>query len=253
MPASFFIKISPMTKRICSVILLLLSISCFSFAQKPRVKNDPAHDDKPMHFGFSLGVNFMNYHINQSKYALDNDFYVGIKEVKPGINIQAIANLRLGEYFDLRCLPGISFGERQLYYLSDTNGLLYDGKPYQLESSFLELPISIKYKAKRLNNFRPYLISGVNFRYDLAIKKEYDEREQLIMLTPFDIYAEVGGGLDFYLTYFKFGIELKYSLGMTNVFRDTNPAGGPPSDFPEYSDMISKMRSSIFLISFHFE
>ncbi len=219
----------------------------------PKVKNDPTHDDKPIHFGFSLGLNFMDFQVKQSKYAQDNDLYIGLKEIKPGINIQAIANVRLGEFFDLRCLPGISFGERQLYFLDDTNGLMYDGTPYQMESSFLELPIGIKYKAKRLNNFRPYLLGGVNIRYDLAIKREYDFKEQLIMLGPLDVYTEIGGGFDFYLTYFKFGIELKYSLGLTNVFRSTNPSGERPVDFPEYTDMIDNLRSSIFQISFHFE
>jgi hypothetical protein len=99
----------------------------------------------------------------------------------------------------------------------------------------------------------PYLLGGVNIRYDLAIKKEYDLKEQLIMLGPLDVYTEIGGGFDFYLTYFKFGIELKYSLGLTNVFRSTNPSGERPVDFPEYTDMIDNLRSSIFQISFHFE
>lgn len=235
------------------LIILTLLISVFAQAQMPKVKNDPTHDDKPIHFGFSLGLNFMNFNVVQSDSAAYYDRYVGLKEIKPGINIQAIANVRLGEYFDLRCLPGISFGERQLYFLNDTNGLMYEGKPYQLESSFLELPIGIKYKSKRLNNFRPYLLGGINFRYDLAVKKEYDQKEQLIMLGPLDLYTEFGGGFDFYLTYFKFGIELKYSLGMTNVFRKTNPDGDPPIDFPEYTNMIESLRSGIFQISFHFE
>lgn len=250
---SFLIKTNLMAKKKNYLILFLIFMSVFAYSQKPRVKNDPAHDDKPVHFGFSLGINHMNFQVQQSEFAKENNYYVGVNELKPGINIQAIANLRMGEYFDLRCLPGISFGERQLYFLDQNDSMLYEGKPYQMESSFLELPIAIKYKAKRLNNFRPYLIGGVNVRYDLAVKKEYDQKEQLIMLAPFDFYTEVGGGFDFYLTYFKFGIELKYSLGMTNVFRSTNPAGDPPSDFPVYTDMIDHLRSSIFQISFHFE
>ena len=235
------------------LIIFILPVYLLSFSQKPRVKNNPTHDDRPLHFGFSLGLNYMDYHISHSKFAQDTGFFVGIKDVHPGINIQAIANLRLGEYFDLRCLPGISFGERQVTFLNDTNGLMYDGQTYQLGSSFLELPLSLKYKAKRMNNFRPYLLGGVNLRYDLAIKKEYDEKEQLIMLSPLDWYTEAGMGFDFYLTYFKFSIELKYSLGMTDIFRTTNPSGESPDDFTAYTDMIDKIRSSIFQISFHFE
>ena len=50
--------------------------------------------------------------IEDVEEALPGAYYVGIKSLKPGINIQAIANLRLGQHWDLRCLPGISFGER---------------------------------------------------------------------------------------------------------------------------------------------
>ena len=231
-----------------------MAISCLTVdAQKPRVKNDPTHDDKPIHFGFSLGLNFMNYRIEQAPWAKTNNYYVGQTEIKPGINIQAISNLRLTEYLDLRSLPGISFGERQLFFVDDTLAN-FEYSPHQIESSFLELPFYIKYKAKRKNNFRPYLIGGVNFRYDLAVKDEYDVKEQLIMLKHFDYYADFGGGFDFYLTYFKFAIELKYSLGMTNIFRDTNPAGNPPEiPMDIYTNMIDQMRSGIFMVSFHFE
>lgn len=234
------------------LLIVLLPVSA-TYGQMVKVKNDPTHDDKPIHFGFSLGVNFMDYQIQQSLTSISNESYVGIKEIKPGINIHAISNLRLSENFDLRCLPGISFGERQLYFMNDTNGLMYDGKTYQMESSYLELPFTFKYKAKREYNFRPYLIAGGNIRYDLAVKREYDYKEQLIMVKPFDIYAEFGGGFDFYLTYFKFAIELKYSVGMTDIFRTTNPAGEAFTEHPEYTDMIGNLKSNIFIISFHFE
>ena len=237
-----------------TVIIILLALSCLTLnAQKPKVKNDPTHDDKPIHFGFSLGLNFMNYRIEHTQWAKTNNYYVGLREIKPGINIQAISNLRLTEFLDLRSLPGISFGERQLYFVDDTLGNL-GFSPHQIESSFLELPFYIKYKAKRKNNFRPYLIGGIDLRYDLAVKDEYDVKEQLIMLKRFDYYTDFGGGFDFYLTYFKFSVELKYSLGMTDIFKSTNPAGSPP-DVPldVYTNMIDQMKSGIFLISFHFE
>ena len=231
-------------------------------AQTAKVMNDPTHDDKPIHFGFSLGLNFMDFGLYQSQWAKDNGYYADISTLNPGINIQAIANLRLAEYWDLRSLPGISFGERHINFIylnaQDSDGTRYDsvmygGEPYRMESSFLELPISLKYKAKRMNNFRPYLIGGANLRYDLAVKREYNFKEQLFMVRPLDIYAEFGMGFDFYLTYFKFGIELKYSVGMTNIFRSTNPAGESPVDDPEYTQMLDRLNSHIFTLSFHFE
>ncbi|MCK7534492.1 MAG: hypothetical protein MZV63_27485 [Marinilabiliales bacterium] len=68
----------------------------------------------------------------------------------------------------------------------------------------------------RLNNSRPYLIGGVNFRYDLAGKKEYDDASNVYMrLKRADLYYEVGAGIDFYLPYFKLTIEAKMSNGLS--------------------------------------
>jgi hypothetical protein len=232
----------------------MLQIGAVAFSQRVKVKNDPTHDDKPIHFGFSLGLNFMDFQIQQSQYAKTYNLYTGIKTIQPGINIHAISDLRLSELFDLRCLPGISFGNRQLSFLKNDTLMYNAGKIYSMESSYLELPLTLKYKAKRDCNFRPFLIAGGNLRYDLAVKREYDFKEQLIMVNPFDIYAEFGGGFDFYLTYFKFAIELKYSVGMTDIFRTTNPSGKTPdAKYSEYTNMIDGIKSNIFIISFHFE
>jgi hypothetical protein len=245
-----------MIYKLISNKLTLVSAILFcsiTYGQRMVVKNDPIHDLKPIHFGFSIGLNFMDFRITESDSTANSNEYVGIREIKPGINIQAISNLRLGEYFDLRCLPGISFGERQLYFLDKDGNKMYDNKTYRIESSFLELPITLKYKAKRSNNFRPFLVAGTNFRYDLAIKGQYDYKDQLIMFKHFDTYFEFGGGSDFYLKYFKLGLELKYSLGMTNIFKTTDNTGKPFIKNAHYTNMIDQMKSNIFIISFHFE
>ena len=225
-------------------------------AQKPKVKNDPTHDDKPIHFGFSLGINFMDYRIEHRERAADENIYVGAKELTPGINIHAIANLRLAENFDLRTLPGISFGERYIYFQEQTDSGLVSilpGSKYKVNSSYLELPLSIKYKSKRLNNFRPYLIGGGNLRYDLSIKKEYDIEDQLLMIAPLDVYAEIGFGMDFYLTFFKFGVELKYSFGLSDILLRSDRKGELPAEFEPYTSYIDKINSHMVILLFHFE
>jgi hypothetical protein len=237
-----------------SFILILFQFSLIVAAQKPKVKNDPTHDDKPVHFGFSLGLNMMDYRIEHTQYAQDEHVYVGMHELIPGINIHAICNVRLADNFDLRTLPGISFGERYMYFESlSGNDTIYPYKNYKVESSYLELPVLIKYKSKRLNNFRPYLIGGGNFRYDLAIKREYDLKEQLIMINPFNIYGEIGMGIDFYLTYFKFATEIKYSFGLSNILVRSDRHGQLPDEFAPYTNYIKKLTSHIVIISFHFE
>jgi len=214
----------------------------------PKVKNDPNHDDKPIHFGFSLGLNMMDYRIRLTQEALNNNVYIGLQQLEPGINIHAIANLRVADDFDLRALPGISFGERAMHFKYGTTS----DTIYKAESSYLELPILLKYKSKRLNNFRPYLIGGGNFRYDLAVKGVYSD-EQLLMINRFNIYGEVGLGFDFYLTYFKFATELKYSFGLSNILLRSDKDGNIPSNYAAYTSYIDKITSHMVTLLFHFE
>ncbi len=244
-----------MKKYIFCVFLIFIGTSVL-LAQKPKVKNDPNHDDKRVHFGFSLGVNFMDYRIEHAEPAAEDGVYVGLKELVPGINIHAIANLRLAENFDLRTLPGISFGERYMYFMEKTDSgmvSILDDPDYKVNSSYLELPILFKYKSKRLNNFRPYLIGGGNLRYDLSIKKEYDIKDQLLMIAPLDVYAEIGFGMDFYLTFFKFGTEIKYSFSLSNILLRSDKNGEIPPEFVRYTSYLESINSHMVILLFHFE
>ena len=106
----------------------------------------------------------------------------------------------------------------------------------------------LKYKGARLNNVRPYIIGGINYRYDLAGKKEYDEDKQVYLrLKRSDLYYELGAGLDFYLPYFKLSVELKTSRGIRDVIVHET------AQYPEYVNAIEKMQSRIWVIAFHFE
>jgi hypothetical protein len=228
------------------LIISLLIMNSLS-GQKLKPKNESWYDEKLIHFGFSLGVNTMDFNITPSQtYFAADSLYADVSKLNPGINIQIITNMRLGKYFDLRFLPGVSFGQRIVKYYK--NQVIYNDQQ-RLESSFLEFPLLVKYKGERLNNIRPYVIGGLNYRYDLAGKKEFDDEKPVyIRLKRPDLYYEFGGGFDFYLTYFKMSVELKLSNGIGNVLID-DPAPG----HPEYFNAIDKMRSQIWVLAFHFE
>jgi hypothetical protein len=230
---------------IVSLIFLLTHLSMFG--QKQRPKNESWYDEKLIHFGFSLGLNTMDFNITPSQTFLVSDsLYPEVSKLNPGINIQIVTNMRLGKYFDIRFLPGVSFGQRVVDYYK--NQVIYNDQQ-RLESSFLEFPLLLKYKGARLNNVRPYVIGGLNYRYDLAGKKEFDDEKPVyIRLKRPDLYYEVGGGFDFYLTYFKLSIELKMSNGIGNVLIN-EPAPG----HPQFFNAIEKMKSQIWVLAFHFE
>lgn len=243
-------NLNAMKRRFLLIITLLVLVVGGVNAQKQRVKNLPTYDFKPVHFGFTVGLNTMDFVITPSQQFINSNRVFSVENQKmPGFNLGPIVNFRLGRYFDLRTLVVLSFGQRNLSYRvsGDTAGAgtRYTMQQMELESTFLEFPLLIKYKAQRLNNFRPYMVAGINPKIDLASRKEIKEEEQPeIRLKNYDLYYEFGLGIDFYLTYFKLSTELKYSQGIINVMEP---------DATAYTNVIDQINSRMFMLSFHFE
>lgn len=235
--------------RVIYVFLILLIISSPADGQlrdKKGVPNLPAFDYRPLHFGFLIGINTLDFKVVHKPYndrpdGLDNR-YAEVVNLNPGINIGIVSSLRINKYFNLRFLPGISFGQRDLLYIQDGEE---DEAPLEIKSTFLEFPLLLKFSGERMTNVKPYLIGGVNPRIDLA-KSENDG----LNLKSTDVYLEIGAGLDFYLNYFRLSTEAKLSVGMLNVL---DPAGtGEPEDVM-YTDILDRLSSRLFVFTFYFE
>jgi len=113
----------------------------------------------------------------------------------------------------------------------------------------LNFPILFKYKSVRINNFAAYIIAGGAYSLDLASNKDAvigspNPNDIVVKIGRSDILGEVGFGTDFYLQYFKFGLQLKMSYGLRNLLvRDGN----------SFSQPIDYLRTKMFLLSFTFE
>jgi len=247
------------------ILLLLVFYPLLLSAQREKVKNEPNHDDKLLHFGFSMGVNTMDFNIRSSQMAVDSGIYTEVSQLRPGFHVHALSNLRLARNFDLRFTPGIAFGGvREINYnLTNPQSVMISPSdiPVRVESNFIEFPLLLKYKSVRLNNFRPFLIGGLNTRLDLAATKKTWGRSKkennLVLLKPLDLNYEIGAGMDFYLQYFKLGVEFKYSVGLFNVLRTSINRRGetvvPPPDDVIFTDAIDRLNSRMFMVTFHFE
>lgn len=200
-------------------------------AQRTRwVLNETTHDEYPFHFGFALGLNTMDC-------AIEGDARLDM--LSYGFNIQAVSNFRLHEYFDLRLLPGISFGDRNLKY---------EDQEMNMRISYLDIPVLLKYKSKRYSNIRPYLIAGGSARYLLnKVMFDFDEgnptdRAHDLLLNRFEPYFDAGAGIDFYLPFFKFGVELRGSWGIQNAVNYASERSG-----------IRTIKPSVYTLVFYFE
>jgi hypothetical protein len=217
--------------------------------QVKKPQNLPGFDYKRLHFGFTIGLNTMDFGIRRPADALNdtsNLFFTDVSKISPGFQVSIVSDLRLADYLSLRFLPGITFGQRTLYFYKGSQEKAPLAKKLSLESNFIDFPLVVKYKSKRVNNYAPYLIAGGNLRYDLAARKDYEEDAEVrIRLKPFDYYFEIGCGIDMYLQYFKFSPELKLSTGFRNVLV-TDKAD-------QYNSSINRLNSYIVMLGFHFE
>jgi len=214
-------------------------------------KNLPKYDQKHWHFGFTLGMNSMDFVIRPVDHLELNDTLMVIEpQASQGFNIGIVSNRRLGKFLDLRFVPTLSFGERSIKYIIKDG--LGGEKTYikSVESTYIDFPLTIKYKSKRLpgrwNNSRVYIMGGVRYSLDLASqrKKKGTSNEVVIKLNPNDLMGTLGVGFDFFLPYFKFGIELQMAYGVLNLM----------SKEPNiYNTNIDRMTSKMTWITFTFE
>lgn len=229
------------------LILFFISLECISNAQQSTgPHNLPKYDVMPLHFGMSLGINYMDFTIHNSGafWILDSIYSVeNIPQV--GININIVTNYNLNQYFALRFLPGLNLGQRNMEYWVKNTDTTYKSHVMKIESTFLDFPILFEYKGARINNFRPYLIAGGSVKVDLASQKRIrDEEKPKIRLKRMSYYYELGVGTDFFLEYFKFALELKYVVGINNVLVPDNT---------QYTQAIERMNSKMLMLSFTFE
>lgn len=165
-----------------------------------------------------------------------------------GFSLGIVTNLRLGKYFDLRFIPGLSFGDRYVNYSIKyhTNNEVITQK--DLESVYLDLPLLFKYKSSRmLNNLRVYVVAGAQYSFDMisAKKKKAPANGDIVLkLNPHDVQAQVGVGLDFYCTYFKFSTEVKMSFGFMNMLVPDNNM---------FATSVTGLKAKNLQISFIFE
>ena len=250
-----------MRKPILIISLLLFTLTVFAQTERPR--NLTAFDFKRLHFGFTVGVNLMDVGFTRNyDYEPQNsgeEFrYADLTQLQPGFQVSIVSDLRLAKNWNLRFLPGISFGSREIWFYDYDDGVVGDpveiphvDNPVALGPAFLDFPLHFKYRSVRVNNYRPYLVGGLNFRYDMSAKKPgfYDQdSDEYIKFNRGDLYLEFGFGLDNYLKYFKFAPEIKLAVGLMNMIDPQGRTG-----HADFAGSIDYARSYIIMLNFHFE
>lgn len=227
-------------KKISIVFVLLIS-ACVANAQTKGTFNYLDFAAKPYYFGITLAYNTSSFQPYQSSQFFTSDSIRGVESLAgQGFNLGIVTNLKIGQNFDFRFLPTLSFADRTLQYTT-SNSLVNK----RIEAVFFEMPFHARYKSEPYEDLRVFVIAGVKYSFDVASKSRTRQDDNLVKITPTDFAVELGAGVQFFFPYFIFSPEIKFSQGISNGLiynRDL-----------EFSSVLDKVLSRTFTISFHFE
>ncbi len=235
--------------RVLQLITLFILVLTGSMlhAQRSDVKNLEKYDKQRMHFGFLLGVNSSNFKVTRSNDFYQSDSILSLEaDGQSGFNLGIISDLKIVNNLHLRFVPELSFTQRDIKYkvLYPNNNLPFVSK--KIESTFINLPVDIKFQSARINNYRIYVLAGARYAIDLVSQADVvvDNGDAIVKLKREDFGYEIGLGLDCYFELFKFAPEIKVFQGIPNIL---------VYDAAAYSTTLQSLKSRIFSLSFTFE
>ncbi|ACU03200.1 MULTISPECIES: outer membrane beta-barrel protein [Pedobacter] len=222
---------------------IYLLLCCFLAFYSAKAQNwGGGVDDAGLHFGFTFQYIASEYKIlkkeNWRDPFIDPDTGLPVSgslksissKSSPGFGIGFVVNQRINENADFRFTPSLVFNDRLAYYDFEGEETPIEKK---VQATMVELPLSLKIKSDRRNNFRAYVIGGAKYAIDIASKKRSNDAPN----APMDKFLknrknflsyEAGFGFDLYFEYFKMSPEIKLSYSFNDVLKnDPSPYSAP--------------------------
>ena len=228
------------------IIIILALAPLVSMAQERKVQNRPYIDCRQLHYGFFFGLHSQDMELANNGFITANgeQWYADVAAYNPGFSVGVLADLRINTYLALRLVPTLHFGEKQVVFRELNSG---NKERQQIKSTYISLPLDLKFASQRFNNYRPYIIAGVSPMLDLTVKKQ----RQLLM-KEFDFMVEFGVGCDFYMPFFKLIPELKFCFSLMDVL-EKNRSDLLDENLKKFTDSVDKAVSKMIVLSFYFE
>ncbi|MBQ9705046.1 MAG: PorT family protein [Alloprevotella sp.] len=237
-----------MQKVFRHILPVFLACVCVSAAaQQRKIQNKPFIDERRFHYGFFIGLHDQGLKLQNSGYTEEGTGRQWLAENDTqnfGFSVGILGEWRLTKTLGLRVSPAMHFGSKHIKF-RDLSTL--DTQTQDLKSCYIGVPVNLKVAAPRFNNYRPYIVAGLQPMYDLTAKKHGQLRTK-----PFALCLEAGLGCDLYLPFFKLIPELKFSLGLQNVL-DRNRTDLTDASLLVFTQGVDKARTSMVSLTFYFE
>ncbi|MGJ8745583.1 porin family protein [Polaribacter sp.] len=210
-------------KRFLIFGFLLLSSVAF-FAQSERIEYLPTFDKNRIHYGFYLGVNELDFKLNLRESNIPNaDIIV---ESATGFNVGLIADLRLHKNLNLRFEPGLMSNSKKIIFNHLKQSSVPQDSIREIGSTYLRVPLVLKFSTDRYKNMRPYVLGGLSYNYNFSSneKNQDDNSSGEFRMKTSNFMYEVGVGVDFYLYFFKFSPSIRGVFALNNEIKyDDDP------------------------------
>lgn len=244
-----------MNRRIIITICLAMAMICGA-AQERRVQNKPYIDLRPMHFGISIGMNLQDIELQNVGPQMiegmgERTVLVDADTWNPGFSVGVLADMRLHQHLALRIAPMMHFGSKHLVFrdLDDLNDAGHPRESTQdMKNTYISMPVDLKISAERFNNYRPYLLAGVNPMINLSGKDQ-----DFLQLKRYDTMLEVGFGCDFYLPFFKLCPELKFCFSLADVLNKKHADELTDVNKRIFTQSTDRAVSKMVVLTFFFE
>lgn len=235
------------------MILTCISIAFlfpFSLFGQGQTGNLGQFDRRLLHYGIQVGYTQSKFELRYNDDATLRETLQGTTSYyAPGFHIAVIGDMRLGDWLNLRLLPGVTLVTREISYAWEPEYLASHRlaeRSRNVESVYGDLPLELKLRSVRYGNFRPYLTAGASYGFDFAsLRKNRNQTNQsIIRLQASDLRYSMGVGFDVFLRYVKFAIEMKMTFGLLDL---------KVEDPDIYIRAFDYLNTRTFMLSFTFE
>lgn len=236
-----------MKKLRTTLFLLALLPVLAATAQERKLQNKPFIDERRFHYGFFIGVHDQELKLKNNGMLVEDtgDQWVAENDTQNfGFSVGILGEWRVTKWLGLRVSPSLHFGSKHLKFRNIATG---ETQTQNLKSTYIGVPVALKMAAPRFNNFRPYVLAGIQPMVDLTSGKH-----GMIQTKAFGMNLEAGLGCDIYLPFFKLIPELKFSFGLADML-NRKRTDLTDDRLRVFTESTLSAHSNMVVLSFYFE